>query len=96
MKKRSHRVHRPERDRALFAVLRVIRGETPSTVGKRAGVSPATILNWRGEVRSGGTRFPQFYTLNRVAKAYGMEFKLQAVDDGSISASGYAGEARPH
>lgn len=69
-------VHRPERDRAMFQVLRAIRGMKPSEVSARSGISPATITNWRRPVANGGTRYPQFWTLNQVAKSCGLEFKL--------------------
>lgn len=84
-------VHRPERDRAVFAVLRSIRGVKPAEVAARSGVSEATIRNWRRPVADGGTRYPQFWTLNQVAKSFGMEFKLVERSD---SADARQSEAR--
>lgn len=81
MKKRV-RIHRPERDRAMFAVLRAIRGKSNAEVSHASGISAQTIANWRAPVASGGTKFPQFWTLQQVAKAHGMEFKLiESSDD---------------
>lgn len=74
--KRRPREMRPERDRALFAVLRAIKGLTNAEAAKGSGVSPQTIALWRRPVSVGGTKYPQFWTLNQVARAHGLEFKL--------------------
>lgn len=68
--------HRPERDRAIFSVLRAMRDRSPKDIAAKAGVSPQTIAKWKRPVAQGGTRYPQFWTLNRVANACGMEFRL--------------------
>ena len=77
---KSHN-NRPERDRAIFAVLRSIRGVSHADVAKKAGVSAQTIAKWRRPVADGGTKYPQFYTLNQVARAYGKEFRLVDRDE---------------
>lgn len=69
-------LHRPERDRAIHAVLQHLRGLKPSEIANKSGVSAQTISNWRRPVAQGGVRYPQFYTLNLVAQAYGKEFRL--------------------
>ena len=91
MKKRNV-VHRPERDRAIFAVLHHVRGIANAEVARRSGLSAQTIKNWRTPIAAGGTRFPQFYTLNRVAKAFGMEFKLVEREDRRDGKSDSKGE----
>ena len=75
------RAARPERDRVVFQVLRSIRGISNADVARASGISAQTVAKWRAPIASGGTRFPQFWTLNRVAKAHGLEFKLLPVDD---------------
>lgn len=72
--------HRPERDREVFAVLRLIRGRTPEEVGQKSGISPQTIRNWRKSIERGGTRYPQHWTLSRVARAYGHRYELVEVE----------------
>lgn len=80
------RIHRPDRDRALFAVLRAIRGKSNAEAAKGSGVSAQTIAKWRLTVAAGGTRFPQFYTMNAVARANGLEFRLvERSDDARTS-----------
>lgn len=78
MKKRI-RIHRPERDRALFTVLRLVRGKTDSEAVGNSGVSPQTMRKWRMTVDAGGTRFPQFFTMDRVLRANGYCFQPQPV-----------------
>lgn len=96
MKKRRHRQMRPERDRAIFAVLRAIRGKSNAEVAASSGVSAQTIAKWRAPVATGGTKFPQLWTMNQVAKAHGLEFRLvERKDDSRSSAAHYSGtEAR--
>ena len=64
------------RDREVFELLRAVREKTNKEVAEKAGISPSTIANWRRPVQQGGTRRPQFYTMQRVARAAGMAFKL--------------------
>lgn len=75
------RRHRPERDRMVFAVLRLIRGKSHKEAAGKSGVSPQTITKWRTPVASGGTRFPQFYTLDQVLRANGHCLKPVAIDE---------------
>lgn len=97
MKRKIVRVHRPERDRAMFAVLRAIRGKSNAEAAAGSGISPQTIRLWRLTVEAGGTRFPQFYSLNQVAKAHGLEFKLVERNDdarpSSHASNGYEARA---
>ncbi len=64
------------RDREVFQLLRAIYGQKNKDVARRAGSSPSTIAKWRKPVRDGGVRRPQFYTMQRVARAAGLQFKL--------------------
>lgn len=79
MKKRA-RIHRHERDRALFTVLRLVRGKTDAEAAGKSGVSPQTIHKWRLTVDAGGTRFPQFFTMDRVLRAHGYCFQPQPMN----------------
>lgn len=74
MKTKSKRrtAHRPERDRAIFEVLRAIRDRKSSEVAGKTYVAASTIANWR----SGRTRYPQHHTLAAVAKVAGLEYRL--------------------
>lgn len=96
MKRKIVRLHRPERDRAIFAVLRSLRGMSNAEISAKSGVSAQTIAKWRAPVATGGTKYPQFITLQAVAKACGMEFRLvERNDDARPSAAHYNGtEAR--
>jgi len=65
------------RDREVFDLLRAIRESSNREIAERAGISASTIANWRRPINEGGTRHPQFYTMQRVARAAGMAFQLQ-------------------
>lgn len=73
--------HRPERDRMVFAVLRAIKGKSPTEAVKGTYVSPSTVAKWRLRIEDGGTRYPQHHTMAAVARAAGLEFQLVPVDD---------------
>ncbi len=80
MKKKRKVIHRPERDRAVFELLRAIRGKSAKEISERAtygkglgNVTKATIYNWR---KSEGVRYPQHLTMVAVARAVGLEYKL--------------------
>lgn len=64
------------RDREVFELLRVIVDQKASVLARKAGVSVSTIAKWRKPVKEGGTRHPQFHTMQRVARAVGMRFQL--------------------
>lgn len=66
---------RPERDRLIFEVLRVIKGEKNS-VAARGAVSPSTIASWRRPLSAGGTRYPQALSLDRVLRAHGKKLGI--------------------
>lgn len=85
MKKRP-RIHRPERDRAIFTVLRLVRGKTDAEVAGKSGVSPQTIRKWRLTTDAGGTRFPQFFTMDRVLRAHGYCFQPQQLPERNADA----------
>lgn len=77
--------HRPERDREVFAILRLIRGKTPDEVASKSGLSPSTIRNWRKSIENGGTRYPQHWTLSRVARAYGHRYVLMSTHEAATA-----------
>lgn len=74
-------IHRPERDRAVFELLRAIKGLSAREVAEKASygkgcgtVTKATIYNWRKA--KNGTRYPRHLTMVAVARAVGLEYKL--------------------
>jgi len=80
VKKKRKVIHRPERDRAVFELLRAIKGKTAREISERAtygrglgNVTKATIYNWR---KTEGVRYPQHLTMVAVARAVGLEYKL--------------------
>jgi hypothetical protein len=88
MKKKMRVIHRPERDRAIFKVMRALAGLSASQISRGAAqagsrISPTTIYNWRKPVENGGVRYPQFYTLNAAAGVAGLTFALVSVADSS-------------
>lgn len=78
------RIHRPERDRMMFRLLRRISELTPSEAVRGTTVSPQTITNWRKPVKNGGTRYPQFTTMEIIARNNGLRFILTE-DDGTAT-----------
>lgn len=76
MAKTKRFAHRPERDRAIFEVLRAVRGVKAAHVARKCFVSASTIAKWRKPVSAGGTRYPQHATLSAVARTAGLVYKL--------------------
>jgi transcriptional regulator with XRE-family HTH domain len=76
--KRFHHqaVHRPERDRNIFKILRAIKGMKSGDVANKTYVAQSTIQNWR----TGKTRYPQSHTLSAVAEVAGLKFDLVQID----------------
>jgi hypothetical protein len=73
--------HKPDRDRAVFELLRAIKGLSSSEVAAKASygkgygnVNPQTIRRLR--YAKGGTRYPQHATMVAIAKSVGMTYKL--------------------
>ena len=64
------------RDREVFELLRAVINMKNSEIARKAGISASTIAKWRKPVKDGGTRHPQLYTMQKVARAAGMVFKL--------------------
>jgi DNA-binding phage protein len=64
------------RDREVFELLRAIVDMKASTVARKSGVAASTIAKWRKPLKEGGTRHPQFHTMQKVARAVGMRFQL--------------------
>lgn len=73
MRKKSY----PDRDRAIFKVLRSCRGQSATDAVKGTPVSAQTLRNWR----NGTTRYPRHVPLEAVANAHGMRFVLVDADD---------------
>jgi hypothetical protein len=74
-------IHRPDRDRAIFELLRAIKGRTAKEIAEKASygkgcgnVTQATIYNWRKAKNA--TRYPRHLTMVAVARAVGLEYKL--------------------
>ncbi len=71
-----------DRDRQIFAVLRLVKDRKPSEIATKAKrsngktISASTIANWRKPVSQGGTKYPQHDTLAAVARAAGYKFDL--------------------
>lgn len=62
----------PTLDRAIHELLIAIRDEPAESVGRRTGLSGQTIRN----MRSTKTKYPRHTTLERIARAVGLEFRL--------------------
>lgn len=67
----------PDRDRAIFKVLRACRGQSATDAVEGTPVSAQTLRNWRNEK----TRYPRHVTLEAVANAHGMRFVLVDADE---------------
>jgi hypothetical protein len=78
-KKRQFK-HRPERDRAIFDLLRAISHLSPAEIQRKTKISAQTIRNWRKPVSRGGTRYPQHWTMVQAARAAGLVYALMPVD----------------
>lgn len=72
MRKQKKRIHRPERDRAIFEVLRAIKDMKTGQIARRTYVAASTINNWRNNK----TKYPQHHTLAAVARVAGLEYRL--------------------
>lgn len=70
------KIHRPDRDREIFRVLRAIRGRKSSEVASKTYVAASTIQNWR----TGKTKYPQHHTLAAVARTAGLKYELVEID----------------
>ena len=78
-KKKGKWTPRPERDRMAFEVLHAIRGVSAEEISRRASqagfsVCAQSVRNLRADVKYGGTRFPQCYTLQAMLSAIGKGF----------------------
>ena len=62
----------PERDRAIFQVLRACRGKSATEAVAGTPVSAQTLQNWR----KGRTRYPRHITLAAIARAHGLRWVL--------------------
>lgn len=65
-----------ERDRDIFLLLRQIKGVPNKDVSRKAGIAYATIANMRKPASRGGTRYPRHETMSKIAKAFGMRWRL--------------------
>lgn len=71
----STKPEKPHRDRLVFHVLRLIRGQTHSSAARAAGLSPSTISRLRKGVKAGGTRYPQAITITLILNANGYDLR---------------------
>lgn len=67
------RIVKPDHDREVFTVLRMVResGESDKEICEQAGISPTTLKKWRLGYQNGGTRYPTGINLALVAQAAG-------------------------
>jgi hypothetical protein len=63
---------KPERDREVFQLLRLMRGHKTADLARSSGVSASCI----SKLRTRRTRWPRFYTVRAIAKACGWEYAL--------------------
>lgn len=71
---------RPERDKAVFELLRAMRGLRNCEIAKKTFVSPSTISN----LRTRRTRYPQHLTMVAIAEAIGMQYTLTEKQDATV------------
>jgi transcriptional regulator with XRE-family HTH domain len=74
---KRQRVHKPERDRIIFQVLRAVRHLSAQEISQKSGVSVGTIYNWR----NGTTLYPRVNTLASVARVAGMKLELVPIHE---------------
>jgi len=67
---------RPERDAAVFDVLKELKGKTPAELSQATGMSPGTFRKWRKPPKNGGVRYPQHLSLCRALSAVGKKFTI--------------------
>jgi len=67
------KVVKPDHDREIFTVLRMVResGKSDKEICEQAGISPTTLRKWRLGYQNGGTRYPTGINLALVAQAAG-------------------------
>lgn len=76
---------KPERDSEIFAVMHAVRGIPAAQIVRlakrkfRRDISAATVSALRKPVGRGGTKFPQRYTLDTIARVGGLKFALVPV-----------------
>ena len=65
-----------KRHQTTFQLLRGIKGMSNAEVAKKTGLCAQTIKNLRMPVAAGGTLFPQFRTIDRLARFCRLELTL--------------------
>lgn len=66
------RRHYPQKDRAIFQILRACKGLSAKEAVEGTPVAPATFA----AMRSSKTRYPRHITLSELARARGLEWAL--------------------
>lgn len=70
---------RPEKDRMVFRVLRLLRGMKTAEAARKSGLSPSTISKWRTR----RTRYPQHQSYDMALKAVKCRFEI-VDEDGNV------------
>jgi hypothetical protein len=71
---------RPERDAAVFEVLKHLSGLKPAELSSRSGLARSTIRKWYKRPADGGTRYPQHISLTAALAAVGKKFTITDED----------------
>lgn len=69
------------RSNLVFATLKACEGKNHSEVGRRAGLSPTTVSNWR----KGITEWPNSRSIYKVLTAYGKEIQVRDSKTGEVT-----------
>lgn len=75
---RKRKPHYPERDRAVFELLRTVKDYSPTSVAEKTFISPQTVRN----IRNAKTLYPRHLTMVAIAKVVGCEYKLVKTSEG--------------
>lgn len=63
---------RPDRDKMVFRILRLLRGQKTSEIARKSGLSPGTISKWRTR----RTRYPQHTSYEMALRAVNYRFEI--------------------
>ena len=89
---RHKRPRKPDSDKVVFELLRLMRGRTNARIARQTYVAPSTI----SKLRTRRTRYPTHITVVGILKALGLRYAV-VDDDGVEVGSRYdSREARPH
>lgn len=94
LKKRAPKQVSVDRHRLTFAILRLIKGLSPSEVAAKSGVSYQTVVNMRKPVEDGGTLAPRISVVDKIARAFGQKLQLVDVHEPKMASKHSAREDR--